>query len=79
MARLAAGLVDEHSSSAVKESHVAGLSAQPAAVGSWGIRKVTVRLLPFLGLLYLINYIDGVDVGLAALSMNADGGLRAAA
>ena len=43
------------------------------------IRKVTVRLVPFLGLLYLINYLDRVNVGFAALTMNADLGLSAAA
>jgi MFS transporter, ACS family, tartrate transporter len=58
---------------------VAGLSDQPAAVGNQVIRKVTIRLLPFLGLLYLVNYLDRVNVGFAALTMNADLGLSAAA
>jgi len=43
------------------------------------IRKVTVRLVPFLGLLYLINYLDRVNLGFAALTMNGDLGLSAAA
>lgn len=43
------------------------------------IRKVTVRLVPFLGLLYLINYLDRVNLGFAALTMNSDLGLSAAA
>jgi MFS transporter, ACS family, tartrate transporter len=43
------------------------------------IRKVTVRLVPFLELLYLVNYLDRVNVGFAALTMNADLGLSAAA
>jgi MFS transporter, ACS family, tartrate transporter len=42
-------------------------------------RRVAVRLVPFLGLLYLINYLDRVNVGFAALRMNADLGLSAAA
>jgi D-galactonate transporter len=37
------------------------------------------RLLPFLGLCYLLNYLDRVNVGFAALTMNADLGLSAAA
>jgi ACS family tartrate transporter-like MFS transporter len=40
--------------------------------------KISVRLVPFLGLLYLINYLDRVNVGFAALTMNADLGLSAA-
>ncbi|MGH3752379.1 MAG: MFS transporter [Pseudonocardiaceae bacterium] len=55
------------------------LPSQPAVLGSRVIRKVTVRLVPFLGLLYLINYLDRVNVGFAALTMNADLGLSAAA
>jgi MFS transporter, ACS family, tartrate transporter len=43
------------------------------------IRKVTVWLVPFLGLLYLINYLDRVNLGFAALTMNGDLGLSAAA
>ncbi len=39
------------------------------------IRKVVVRLLPFLILLYLTNYLDRVNVGFAALTMNRDIGL----
>jgi MFS family permease len=43
------------------------------------VRKSALRLLPFLGLLYLINYLDRTNVGFAALTMNADLGLSAAA
>jgi MFS transporter, ACS family, tartrate transporter len=34
--------------------------------------KCAWRLIPFMGLLYLINYIDRTNVGFAALTMNAD-------
>ncbi|HKS52999.1 MAG TPA: MFS transporter [Pseudonocardiaceae bacterium] len=54
-------------------------SGQPAAVGSHVVRKIALRLVPFLGLLYLINYLDRVNVGFAALTMNADLGLSATA
>jgi MFS transporter, ACS family, tartrate transporter len=43
------------------------------------VRRAMWRLLPFLGLCYLLNYIDRVNVGFAALTMNADLGLSAAA
>ncbi|MCA1821310.1 MAG: MFS transporter, partial [Pseudonocardia sp.] len=55
------------------------MSGQPVAPASRTARKITVRLVPFLGLLYLVNYLDRVNVGFAALTMNADLGLSAAA
>ncbi|MGH8314251.1 MAG: MFS transporter, partial [Steroidobacterales bacterium] len=39
------------------------------------IRKVAIRLLPFLTFLYIIAYLDRVNVGFAALTMNSDIGL----
>ncbi len=57
-------------------------TAQPVAdpaITLSAIRKATVRLVPFLGLLYLINYLDRVNVGFASLTMNADLGLSTAA
>jgi len=36
------------------------------------IRKAAWRLLPFLCLCYMVNFLDRVNVGFAALSMNAD-------
>lgn len=36
------------------------------------VRKVFRRLLPFLGLLYIVAFLDRVNVGFAALSMNKD-------
>ena len=39
--------------------------------------KVTWRLIPFLVLCYLLNYIDRVNLGFAALEMNRDLGLTA--
>jgi ACS family tartrate transporter-like MFS transporter len=43
------------------------------------LRKVTVRLIPFLILLYIVAWLDRVNVGFAALQMNADLGLSASA
>ncbi|MGH3430912.1 MAG: MFS transporter, partial [Terriglobales bacterium] len=34
--------------------------------GRRAIRKVALRLVPFLGLLYFVNYLDRVNVGFAA-------------
>ncbi len=42
------------------------------------MRKVTWRLIPFLFLLFIVNYLDRVNVGFAALKMNADLGFSAA-
>lgn len=40
------------------------------------VRKVTVRLVPFLGLLYFVNYLDRVNIGFAGPNgMKADLGL----
>ena len=41
------------------------------------IRKVTVRLVPFLIVCYFIAYLDRVNVGFAALTMNKALGLTA--
>jgi ACS family tartrate transporter-like MFS transporter len=39
------------------------------------IRKITWRLIPFLMLLYFIAFLDRINVGFAALTMNKDVGL----
>lgn len=41
------------------------------------IRKVALRLIPFLGVLYFFAFLDRVNLGFAALTMNADLGLSA--
>lgn len=49
------------------------LSAVPTvSPAASAVRKVTLRLIPFLFLLYLLNFLDRVNVGFAALSMNRD-------
>jgi MFS transporter, ACS family, tartrate transporter len=42
------------------------------------IRKATLRLIPFLCVCYAINFLDRVNIGFAALAMNADLGFTAA-
>ncbi|HNX17801.1 MAG TPA: MFS transporter [Methanoregula sp.] len=44
-------------------------------IGQRTIRKVTLRLLPFLILLYVVAYLDRVNFGFAALEMNSALGL----
>ena len=44
-------------------------------VGESAIRRVRRRLIPFLALLYFVAYLDRVNVGFAALQMNAALGL----
>jgi MFS transporter, ACS family, tartrate transporter len=52
-------------------------AADAGALGRAVILKVTRRLLPFLLLLYVVAYIDRVNIGFAALQMNDDLGLSA--
>lgn len=46
-----------------------------AAKESAVFRKVTLRLVPFLFILYLVAYIDRVNIGFAKLQMGADLGM----
>src|SRR5678809_470745 len=41
------------------------------------MRRVALRIVPFIMLLYFVAYIDRVNVGFAALTMNRDLGLSA--
>ncbi len=43
------------------------------------LRKVTLRLIPFLFVLYIIAWLDRVNVGFAALQMNSDLGFSSTA
>ena len=43
------------------------------------MRRITHRLIIFLALCYFISYLDRVNVGFAALTMNKDLGLAMAA
>jgi MFS family permease len=44
-------------------------------VGRSALRKIAWRLVPFLGLLYFVNYLDRTNIGFAKLTMSADLGL----
>ena len=43
-----------------------------AHIRTTALRKITWRLIPFLFLLYIVAWLDRVNVGFAALQMNAD-------
>jgi MFS transporter, ACS family, tartrate transporter len=47
------------------------------ALGRQAIAKVSRRLLPFIALLYFVNFLDRINLGFAALTMNKDLGLSA--
>ena len=46
-----------------------------ARTGARAVARVRARLIPFLFALYVVSYLDRVNVGFAALHMNADLGL----
>ncbi len=48
-----------------------------ASVGRAAVSKARRRLIPFMFLLYIVSYLDRVNVGFAALQMNADLGFSA--
>ena len=48
-----------------------------AAIEKQTMKKVYLRLLPFCFVLYFICYLDRVNIGFAALTMNKDIGLSA--
>ena len=51
----------------------------PPDIASVTLRKVTLRLIPFLFLLYIVAWLDRVNVGFAGLQMNSDLGFSSAA
>lgn len=51
----------------------------PAVDGERIIRRATLKLMPLLGLLYLIAYLDRQNIGFAKLQMVADLGVSEAA
>ncbi len=55
-----------------------GSGPSSSLVAESAMRKVRWRLIPFLFLLYVIAYLDRVNVGFAAIDMNRDLGFSAA-
>jgi ACS family tartrate transporter-like MFS transporter len=50
-------------------------TSDQSEVGRSALRKIAWRLVPFLGLLYFVNYLDRTNIGFAKLTMSADLGL----
>ncbi len=61
------------------EAVMTGAMDADGAVGQRAMRRITHRLIIFLALCYFISYLDRVNVGFAALTMNKDIGLSATA
>ena len=49
----------------------------PAAVEISTIRKLQLRILPFVFVLYVVSFLDRINIGFAALTMNRDLGIGA--
>src|SRR6266404_2885685 len=59
----------------MSQSATTGLAASGAAksaIETSTIRAISWRLIPFLGLAYFLAYLDRVNLGFAALTMNAE-------
>src|SRR6202048_2561789 len=54
------------------QASIAGAKSDLKGVGQRARRRVSYRLLPFAFLLYIVNYIDRVNVSFANLRMSAD-------
>ena len=54
------------------QSTTAVANADPQGIGLRARRRVAYRLLPFVFLIYIVNYIDRVNVSFANLRMSAD-------
>src|SRR5881296_3454207 len=63
----------------IPAGHDESAAARPPDVATVTLRKVTLRLIPFLFVLYIVAWLDRVNVGFAALQMNSDLGFSSAA
>src|SRR5215471_12398711 len=48
------------------------LAVQPTAIETSAIRKMRTRIIPFIFVLFLIAFLDRINVGFAALTMNRE-------
>src|SRR3954462_3308612 len=53
----------------------AAVTASELSLGERTLRRVRWRLLPFLGLLYIVSYLDRVNISFAKLTMSASIGI----
>ena len=52
-----------------------GQAIAPISIETKTIQKVRLRILPFVFLLYVVSYLDRINVGFAALTMNKELGI----
>jgi MFS transporter, ACS family, tartrate transporter len=48
------------------------------SVGAMAIRKVTLRIIPFIFVLYIVAYLDRINISFASLTMNTELGIGSA-
>ena len=58
-----------------EENNLANDPSAASAIETRVIRKLQLRLIPFLFLLYVIAMVDRINIGFAALTMNKELGL----
>ncbi len=63
----------------MKNNKIDGTLPMNEALEKRTVRRLTLRIVPFIMLLYFIAYLDRVNIGFAALTMNSDVGLSQAA
>jgi MFS transporter, ACS family, tartrate transporter len=68
-----------HSSLVIRALSSLSVTSLNPDVATITLRKVTLRLIPFLFLLYIVAWLDRVNVGFAALQMNSNLGFSSAA
>jgi sugar phosphate permease len=54
---------------------VAPSSVAVNSIGARTIRKIQIRILPYILLLYIISFLDRINIGFAALTMNQELGI----
>src|SRR3982075_1102950 len=52
-----------------------GQPIDPSSVEARTIRKLWIRIIPFIFLLYVVAYLDRINIGFAALTMNKELGI----
>jgi len=67
------------SSTAILASSGVGIDRDDTDLARTTMRRVSLRLLPFLFLIYIFNFLDRTNVAIAALQMNRDLGFSATA
>ncbi len=59
-----------------EESKVSEPAVNAISIGTKTIRKVQIRIVPFILFLYIVAYLDRINISFAALTMNRDLGIN---